>query len=141
MKTMIESEKNETPSTEPESKNSLIGSEELKAHQPPEPQRPNDPRCFRAPMPGFVWNPIRTYPRNNPCPCRSGQKFKACCLNRLPPAVPEELARQYREQMKKPDLIFITKENEGYIKSAIDELSVAGEGAEDATPINEPRAV
>lgn len=72
-------------------------------------------------MPGFEWNPLLNLPRNRPCPCLSGKKFKACCLNKLPRAVPESLAKQYVEQMGKPDLIFLTKENEHKVKKAVDD--------------------
>jgi hypothetical protein len=36
---------------------------------------------------GHVWNPIRSYPRNNPCPCGSGKKFKKCHYKDLPPTL------------------------------------------------------
>ncbi len=35
----------------------------------------------------------------------------------LPPIVPENLAKVYAEQMAKPDLVFITKENQDAIKA------------------------
>lgn len=68
-------------------------------------------RTFIAPMPGFVWNPLLTLPRNRPCPCLSGLKFKACCLHKLVKAVTPEVAKSYREQMSAPDLVFITQDN------------------------------
>lgn len=40
-------------------------------------------RVFRAPE-GMVWNPLRSYPRNAPCVCGSGKKFKGCHLQELP---------------------------------------------------------
>lgn len=74
-------------------------------------------RAILKPIPGFVWNPLRTLPRNMRCPCRSGRKFKACCLPNLPPAVSEEDAKGYREQMSKADLFFLTKDNEHLLES------------------------
>ncbi|HET9131499.1 MAG TPA: SEC-C metal-binding domain-containing protein [Terriglobia bacterium] len=35
--------------------------------------RPNDP----------IRNPFGIFQRNKPCPCRSGRKFKACCLQTI----------------------------------------------------------
>lgn len=71
------------------------------------------------PLPGFAWNPLRTLPRNIPCPCLSGRKFKTCCLIKLPPVVPAKDAEAFLEQMSKPDLVFLTKENEGRIGEAV----------------------
>lgn len=68
-------------------------------------------------VPGHVWNPLRALPRNRPCPCLSGKKFKACCLANLPLAVREADAKIYIEQMQKPDLVFMTQENEARIKA------------------------
>lgn len=70
-----------------------------------------------APLPGFTWNPLTTLPRNRQCPCLSGQKFKLCCLPKLPKVIPVKDAELFREQMEKPDLIFLTKENEALVKS------------------------
>lgn len=64
-----------------------------------------------APMEGYEWNPLRTLPPNQPCPCLSGRKFKKCCKDGLPLAVPKGVADQFRAQMKKPDLVFLTKTN------------------------------
>lgn len=65
--------------------------------------------------PGLTHNPLRTLPRNEPCPCRSGRKFKLCCLAKLPQMVPKHVADSYREQMRKDDLVFLTKENEAAV--------------------------
>lgn len=79
--------------------------------------------------PGFTWNPLRTLPRNQLCPCRSGKKFKRCCLDTLPIAVPEKHAEIFLEQMSKPDLVFVTNENkerilaEAEAKKAIAEVN------------------
>ncbi len=32
---------------------------------------------------GHSWNPIVSWPRNNPCFCQSGKKFKKCCMNKV----------------------------------------------------------
>lgn len=68
-----------------------------------------------GPNPGFDWNPLLDLPKNRPCPCRSGAKFKQCCLHKLPKVVPVKVAEGFREQMAKPDLVFLTKENEQQI--------------------------
>jgi uncharacterized protein YchJ len=41
---------------------------------------------------GAVWNPYLKYPRNKECYCRSGKKYKKCCLSTEPLAVPKEVA-------------------------------------------------
>lgn len=38
--------------------------------------------------------------------------------------MPEEDAKQYAEQMAKPDLVFLTKENEGKVKRITDQAAV-----------------
>jgi len=37
--------------------------------------------------PGYVYNPLKKYPRNGPCICGSGKKFKKCHLDLLPDAI------------------------------------------------------
>lgn len=78
------------------------------------------------PMKGFTWNPLRTLPRNSLCPCLSGQKFKKCCLNKLPLVVAEKVAEDFKEQMKKPDLVFMTKDNQEKIKAKAEALAANG---------------
>jgi hypothetical protein len=39
-------------------------------------------------MTGMVWNPLRTLPRNQTCPCQSGLKFKECCFEKNEIAIP-----------------------------------------------------
>src|SRR5258706_166668 len=68
-------------------------------------------RTYLAPMAGHQWNPLRKLERNRPCPCLSGKKFKNCHLNLLPLTVTNADADKFREQMARPDLIFVTKEN------------------------------
>lgn len=59
------------------------------------------------------WNPLLNYPRNNPCPCKSGKKFKKCHLNLLPVAVPAKEAKLFREIMaKQQEIVFTMKERE-----------------------------
>lgn len=50
------------------------------------PEKPRTREGYRL-QPGYAWNPLRSVPRNFPCPCRSGKKFKSCHLDRLAPAV------------------------------------------------------
>lgn len=46
--------------------------------------------------PGYVWNPLMKIPRNSPCPCGSGKKWKKCHLRILPQAMklPEGLVKK-----------------------------------------------
>lgn len=50
-------------------------------------------RCFKL-AEGWSYNPLSSYPRNDPCFCGSLKKSKKCCLNRIPKAIPQELAKQ-----------------------------------------------
>ena len=38
---------------------------------------------FYAPKPGYAWNPLRNWPRNEVCFCGSGKKSKKCHLPKL----------------------------------------------------------
>jgi hypothetical protein len=38
------------------------------------------PYIAYALKPGFHWNPLKKLPRNGPCICQSGKKYKKCCL-------------------------------------------------------------
>lgn len=87
------------------------------------PQLKPGQRLARKPKRGFAFNPLRALPRNSLCPCKSGKKFKSCHLRLLPEIVTEETAAKYREQMLKPDLVFITNENQAQI------AELAGEAA------------
>lgn len=64
------------------------------------PYEPGDPvKAF----PGFEMNPFKKYPRNSPCYCESGKKFKNCCLNSEPMAIPKgeaETARTLIAQLR-----------------------------------------
>lgn len=82
-------------------------------------ERPKTGACFLAPMPGFVWNPLRKLPKNMACPCLSGKKFKACCLPKLQPAVPIEVAETYKNQIASGELVFLTPENQHKLKDRI----------------------
>lgn len=82
---------------------------------------------WAKPNPGFDWNPLHELPRNRACPCRSGEKFKKCCLPKLPPIVPEKIAETYRTQMKQRNLIFVTKGNEEFLKAQIPEMPIPPE--------------
>lgn len=65
--------------------------------------------CMRL-KPGFEWNPLLKIPRNAPCPCDSGKKFKHCHLVNMPRAVPEAFAKEYRAGMKQVDLLRFVEE-------------------------------
>jgi hypothetical protein len=75
-------------------------------------------RVFLGPAPGFTYNPLLKFPRNSPCPCRSGKKFKQCCLTRIPQIVKVEDAKSFKEQMSRPNLTFVTEENKETLKVA-----------------------
>lgn len=105
MQKLIRSEMSETNSSESVEKSSSGDNAESSK---PIPLDQSKPRELKA---GWAWNPLLTYPRNKPCPCRSGKKFKVCHLNMLPRVIPEKLAKGHREQMNRPDLVFITKNN------------------------------
>lgn len=40
----------------------------------------------------------------------------------MPRVVPVKIAEQYAEQMKKPDLVFVTKANEAFLKERAEKL-------------------
>lgn len=66
------------------------------------------------PVKGFVRNPLLGLPRNEPCPCRSGKKFKACCLPTIAEQafyIPENVAASYEKAMHEPDFMFMTEAN------------------------------
>ena len=37
---------------------------------------------------GYVWNPLKSHPRNGKCPCGSEKKFKKCHLNTMTLVLP-----------------------------------------------------
>ncbi len=49
----------------------------------------------------LVPNPLLKYPRNKPCICQNGKKFKVCHLNQLPRMVPSEMAENAKELLGK----------------------------------------
>ena len=79
-------------------------------------------RQAAIPLKGFAWNPLLSLPPNQPCPCRSKRKFKKCCLLILPRIVTEDNAKAYAEQMKKPDLVFLTPENKTQVEGELAKL-------------------
>ena len=50
---------------------------------------------------GYSWNPWLELPRNGPCPCDSGKKFKNCHYAGMPRAVSAKDAIEAREAMAK----------------------------------------
>ena len=54
-----------------------------------------------VPPEGYVWNPLRAYPRNLFCPCTSGKKFKKCCLPKMPATVKAEDEKMLKEAVQK----------------------------------------
>lgn len=49
-------------------------------HDPVVTFKPEKPKDGYLPEPGFKWNPVLKYPKNEACYCGSGVKFKKCCL-------------------------------------------------------------
>lgn len=73
------------------------------------PNQTPTPVLGRIPVRGFIWNPLKSMPRNSPCPCGSGKKFKKCHLNVLPDVVPskESLEETMLNEMKeKADKVY-----------------------------------
>lgn len=58
------------------------------------------PRFKFKTQPGFVWNPLTKYPRNESCYCGSKLKFKKCCLDKETAAIPEESAERIKSAVK-----------------------------------------
>lgn len=48
----------------------------------------------------FSWNPAQKIPRNTPCPCNSGKKFKRCCLRTMTQIVNKEDAEKAKPIIK-----------------------------------------
>lgn len=61
--------------------------------------------------PGYSWNPLLKIPRNMACPCKSGKKFKACHLDKLPRAIPTKIADQFKRDLKQIErVVFVEDE-------------------------------
>lgn len=101
----------------------------------PRPQAQDIQPSARGLQPGFTWNPLRRLPPNRECPCQSGKKFKACCKDRLPRAVPSATASLYEEQMKKRNLLFLTDENEEDVRRRLPGGKLPDRAAVDAQAI------
>ncbi len=54
-------------------------------------------REARTSLKGWAPNPLMQLPRNMQCPCKSGKKWKACCLPLTKPYVLEINAHAYHE--------------------------------------------
>lgn len=107
MKNSTQNSKNLETNEEPNEKSS---SYELAESIPP---RPSTKHTLRKPLPGFTYNPLKSYPRNNPCPCLSGKKFKVCHLNKLPEVIPQKDAESYSRLLKlTKNIKFVTKDNQ-----------------------------
>lgn len=52
------------------------------------------------PKEGRAWNPLSGYPRNEPCWCGSGKKFKKCCLNEQGRTIGTDKAKRMAELVK-----------------------------------------
>ena len=50
-------------------------------------------------------NPLLQFPRNEPCYCKSGKKFKNCHMRTLPPKVSKEAAEELVVLMKKREAL------------------------------------
>ncbi len=63
-----------------------------------------------APSPGLTINPLLSIPRNLPCPCDSGRKYKKCHLPTMPYYISQSLAATYQKAMNMPHLIQFTND-------------------------------
>lgn len=52
-----------------------------------------------------TYNPFLKWPRNRPCPCNSGKKFKVCCLDTIPKKIPLKNAALIMDGMKKAGIV------------------------------------
>lgn len=57
-----------------------------------EPKYVDPSKVKMIPKPGFVYNPLLKYPRNERCYCGSGVKAKMCCLPKVKRVVPKDSA-------------------------------------------------
>ena len=53
------------------------------------------------PNKGYVWNPMRDLPPNMACPCKSGKKFKKCCLPVSPRVISKNWEKEWNEAKQK----------------------------------------
>lgn len=44
-----------------------------------------------------IWNPVKRYPRNAPCVCNSGKKYKKCCEPHQPVVIGNENVKENEE--------------------------------------------
>ncbi len=51
--------------------------------------------AYRGLLPGLVWNPLAYFPRNMPCFCGSGKKFKRCHKLTMHAGVTPKMAEAY----------------------------------------------
>ncbi|AFC22542.1 hypothetical protein phi1422_0022 [Bdellovibrio phage phi1422] len=58
-----------------------------KEYQKEQDEKRNSHKMCYALESGNQWNPLKAYPRNLPCPCGSGIKFKKCCVDKIPMTV------------------------------------------------------
>lgn len=52
------------------------------------------------PKPGRAWNPLVNFPRNAPCFCESGKKFKKCCIHTTTRTLSAEEAKKMAKLVK-----------------------------------------
>ena len=69
----------------------LSGIARPRASSPKPSARKEGRLIYRAPA-GQAINPLRQFPRNLPCYCGSGVKFKRCHWGKQPEAIPQEWA-------------------------------------------------
>ena len=80
---------------------------------PNKPRKETKGQAVWALKDGFAWNPLLKIPRNFPCPCQSGAKYKDCHLKTMPRAIPSKLAAEYNDKLKHlPSLRFIHDDKE-----------------------------
>jgi len=52
------------------------------------------------PKKGYSINPMRDFPRNDACPCKSDKKFKKCCYQKQPLFIDSTVAEGLEIAMK-----------------------------------------
>lgn len=62
--------------------------------------KPLKPGQAYKPSPGYAYNPALTWGRNKPCLCKSGKKFKRCCLYKIARVILLTEAKKIDKYMK-----------------------------------------
>lgn len=55
---------------------------------------------FVKPRENKAFNPFKKFPVNAPCYCKSGQKYKFCCIDTEPDAIDADMAKEVSKLVK-----------------------------------------